>query len=227
MMKHTKSLIFAMALAGMVFGGFIRIASADNDRGFGADVRAEAKINLLGEDRRGASAYDTHDDYNRDDKDRDHDKNDDNSARNPVMHPNNGNHYGFFWRFGDFFRNFFKVKPRPEIVLANPISLQLVAYNGTNVPASEQYVVTLKDGKLSTKFCNTMSGVYTLTNKTVTATLTSTLMYCSDPQNVMTLESAFGRILGEGATITRDANGMIVITGKDNTSFTFRVVASS
>jgi heat shock protein HslJ len=307
MMNYIKTFIFSLALAGMVFGGFAHMAYADNDRGIGADVRAEAKINLLGEDRRGASDYDTYDD--RDDKDRDNDRHDDkgrlmtgvvtaingttlsvknnrdgmtyavvatnakvyqglklialadikigdtllidgtlsgttvtavrvldtrempapgnNGNNNPAIHPNNGNHYGFFQRFGLFFRNWFKVKPRHEIILATPLSLQLVAYNGANVPAAEQYVVTLKDGKLSTKFCNTMSGAYTLNNKTVTATLASTLMYCSEPQNVMTLESAFGRILSEGATVSRDANGMISITGKDNTSFTFRVVATS
>jgi heat shock protein HslJ/preprotein translocase subunit YajC len=116
----------------------------------------------------------------------------------------NGNHYGFFNRFGNFFRNIFKARGYNTTTMnLNNTSYRLSYYNGTVIASDQNYTLTFNDGKLSAKFCNSMSGGYSLKDKVITASLASTMMACSDA-NLMTMESSFGAALQEGATLTAD-----------------------
>jgi preprotein translocase subunit YajC len=91
------------------------------------------------------------------------------------MENNNGNHNGFFVRFGNFFRNIFKGKASASVnssIAGN--TYRLTSFNGTLVANDQNYTATFKDGKLSAKFCNSMNGSYSLKDGVVTAQLTST-----------------------------------------------------
>jgi len=95
--------------------------------------------------------------------------------------------------------------------LTSPASLSgknftLVSYNGSAVEGN--YTLSFEEGSAHARFCNTMNGPYTLSNGTISGTLASTLMYCSSPENIMEIESAFGSLLGSGASLTMSGNSL-------------------
>ncbi len=138
------------------------------------------------------------------------------------MENNNGNHNGFFVRFGNFFRNIFKGKASVSVNSAiSGNTYRLASFNGTLVANDQNYTATFKDGKLSAKFCNTLGGDYSLKDGTIKAQLTSTMMYCSTPSNLMTIESTFGKVTSEGGTIKIDSTNTLTLTGKSGEIFVF------
>lgn len=123
---------------------------------------------------------------------------------------------GFWARFGDFFKNFFKFKNSTAInAHLEDKSYALTSYNGTTIASDQKYIISFDDGKVSVKFCNSMNGSYSIKSGMISGQLMSTMMYCDQPANLMTMESAFGKIMAEGATIAYH-DQTITITGKAN-----------
>lgn len=80
---------------------------------------------------------------------------------------------------------------------------RLVSYNGTPVPVAALYTLSFTNGNLGAKFCNGMGGSYTVKGPVIAAPeLVSTMMYCGEPANLMTMEGGFGTALRDGAIIT-------------------------
>lgn len=100
---------------------------------------------------------------------------------------------------------------------------RLTNYNGTAIPLSSKYTLSFDGESLSAKFCNSMQGVYVLDkdkNHISVRNLSSTMMYCSEPAYVMEMESAFGSILGFGATMSQYGNSLM-LTNSKGTTFIF------
>lgn len=141
---------------------------------------------------------------------------------NEKKEGNNGNHYGFFARFGNFFKNIFKGKASMSInaaIAGN--TYKLTSFNGTMIAVDQNYTTTFKDGKLNAKFCNSMGGDYSLKDGVIKANLVSTMMYCGTPSNLMTIESTFGKVTSEGGIITVDNTNTITLKGKSGEVFVF------
>lgn len=100
---------------------------------------------------------------------------------------------------------------------------RLHSFNGQVIPEDQNYTLTVTTDSLSIKFCNQMSGNYTITDEgRIQGILVSTQMFCSEPENIMTLESSFGVIIGEGANISLDEGNSVIIYSADNqTNFVF------
>ncbi len=80
-------------------------------------------------------------------------------------------------------------------------------------------ILDITDKKLSTKFCNGMSGAYTLDGNSIATTgLVSTKMLCND-ETLMNMEYAFSNI--NAATISFESNDALTITTKENHVFVF------
>ncbi len=92
----------------------------------------------------------------------------------------------------------------------------LSSYNGTAIPSGEGYTLAFSDGAIHAKFCNTMSGPYLLSGDVISAKLAATLMFCTTPADIMSLESTFGNLLDEGATLSRSGS-TLTLTGGDAT----------
>lgn len=135
----------------------------------------------------------------------------------------NGNHYGFFHRLGLWFGGIFKAKGSVSgNVNLNGSTFRLASYNGAEIPAGQNYLLSFNDGRLGIKFCNSMGGDYSLSRGTIKGQLVSTMMFCSEPANVMTYESTFGKILGEGAKFTQSGS-RLTIKGNAGETFVFNV----
>ncbi len=101
-----------------------------------------------------------------------------------------------------------------EAELAGSV-FRLTSYNGVNVPTDAKYSLSFRDGYLSVNFCNNISGRYILDGNSVKAdNLLSTLMYCSSPENIMEIESAFVSMLNYGAIIYKSDNKIILSYSK-------------
>ncbi len=83
-------------------------------------------------------------------------------------------------------------------------TFRLESYNGASVPTDN--LLTFMDGRISAKFCNSMGGEYVLRNGILTANLVGTQMYCQSPDDLMNIESAFGRMLYTGAAFALQGN---------------------
>lgn len=111
---------------------------------------------------------------------------------------------------------------QPTALSLNNTTFRLSSFNGTVLPLSQNYFVSFESGTVNAKFCNGMGGSYTLTGNKLTANLMGTLMYCSSPDNIMTIESTFGSILGTGATILQEGTTM-TLTGTKGEKMVFTV----
>lgn len=100
---------------------------------------------------------------------------------------------------------------------------RLHSFNGQVIPEDQNYILTVTTDSLSIKFCNQMGGNYTITDEgRIQGILVSTQMFCSEPENIMTLESSFGVIIGEGANMSLGEEDSVIIYSADNqTSFAF------
>ena len=86
---------------------------------------------------------------------------------------------------------------------------QVALYNGFSIPPG--YRLSFDSGALTAKFCNNLSGNFVLDGTKIKANnLISTRMYCTSPDYLMEMESAFSSMLNFGATIYRSGNTIII-----------------
>jgi heat shock protein HslJ len=106
------------------------------------------------------------------------------------------------------------------------IEYRLSSFNGKEIPIDQDYILTVTPTNLSIKFCNNMSGNYTVNDSSmIQGTVTSTLMFCDEPENIMTMESSFGTLINEGASLALDGESTTIYS-KDNTvRFSFKPIA--
>jgi len=125
-----------------------------------------------------------------------------------------------------FFARIYKtLQPTPNDPKTTGLSgstFRLTSYNGAVLPASQKYFLTFKDGKITTGFCNAVSGSYTIKNNVIKADLISTDMACSQPANVMAIENTFGSILQSGARFSLK-DSTLTLTGNNNQELVFDV----
>lgn len=105
----------------------------------------------------------------------------------------------------------------------NNTAYRLVSYNGESIPDSVDYTLSFKDGVVNAKFCNAMSGQYSLDGHTIKAAMVSTLMYCQSPANLMDIETSFSSI-GSGVTINQDGVKLTLTTPTNDTLVFISVV---
>lgn len=100
-------------------------------------------------------------------------------------------------------------------------SFRLVSFGDATIPAGTNYTVTFAEDQLSAKFCNTMSGAYTMEHEIVRAPqMISTLMACSGPADPMRIESAFGQMVAEGAAVLL-VGTTLTLADTEGTAMTF------
>lgn len=113
--------------------------------------------------------------------------------------------------------------PTNATLKLNNTAYILASFNGDLIPSGVKYTLSFKNGLLNAKFCNAMSGEYTLDGSTIKGNIVGTQMFCSSPDNIMTIESAFGSI-GSGATIVQDGNRLIITNQKGDTLVFLQIV---
>ncbi|MEK7552070.1 MAG: META domain-containing protein [Patescibacteria group bacterium] len=111
----------------------------------------------------------------------------------------------------------------PNTVKLDDSTFRLTSFNDVKLPASQSYSLTFKDGEITTRFCNAVSGPYTIKSDVMQAELISTDMACSEPANIMEIEYAFGSILQNGAKFSLNGSTLTLI-GNDNQELVFIVV---
>lgn len=110
----------------------------------------------------------------------------------------------------------------PTVALVGT-TFRLSSYNGTEIPRGTNYTLTLEADRLSARFCNSMSGAYTLSNGILHAPqMVSTLMACTGPTDPMALEHAFGEMVAKGAALVL-LGTTLTLASADGTSMTFVV----
>lgn len=84
--------------------------------------------------------------------------------------------------------------------------------NDKRVATDTNYTVSFKDGRVSAKICNSMSGDFQLSKTTITSeNMISTEMYC---EGKMDVEDDFKKLFsGDGATFSYD-NGILTLTNQ-------------
>ena len=110
----------------------------------------------------------------------------------------------------------------PSAASLEGIIFRMASYNGVALPADAKYTLTLEKGRLSAKFCNSMSGNFTLDGSLLRVNnLMSTQMYCSVPSNLMEIESAFTSMLNFGAIVYRSDDNIIISSSSKSTVMVF------
>jgi len=91
-------------------------------------------------------------------------------------------------------------------------SYRLSGFSGVGFSASDPYTLKFEGKKISAKFCNSISGSYSIsaTGKITASQLATTLMFCETPQYLMDAEAAFSKILSEGAVATMDGTDLVL-----------------
>lgn len=79
-------------------------------------------------------------------------------------------------------------------------TFRLFSFNGKEVEQGRNHLLAFTDGSMSVKFCNNMSGNYNIQNGVLSSMMVSTLMYCSEPTDLMDMENAFSAMLSSGAS---------------------------
>lgn len=230
--KFGAMTLLSITALSLGLGAFVSRAHAE----IGLRTGADGKVDLgYGDDNRDGDHEDDNDDNDNDRHDNDKRGGDTSDGRmykgddarstadleiEDRMEKDNGNHYGFFMRFGNFFKHFFRARSHAIVSSnLNNHTYRLTSYNGATIASDQNYTLVFNDGKISAKFCNTMNGSYSLKSGVVSASLMSTLMACSDA-NLMTMESSFGAALQEGVTITGDKD-TLTLKSKTGTTFVF------
>jgi heat shock protein HslJ len=120
--------------------------------------------------------------------------------------------------------------PSPQPVQQDPAralegkSFRLVSFNGVVVSQDADYILSFENGRLGAKFCNSMGGQYTVSRSFITVPqMTSTLMHCSSPNNLMGLENLFSSLLNKGAAFS--FVGPNLVLADDKNTMTFEVSA--
>jgi heat shock protein HslJ len=110
----------------------------------------------------------------------------------------------------------------PGSVNLNGSTFRLFSFDGARIPQGTNYTLTFTDKTLGAKFCNGMGGDYTLKDGIIKAQLVGTLMFCSEPADLMNFETTFGRILNEGAGFILQGS-TLTITGSKGEKMVFAV----
>lgn len=100
-------------------------------------------------------------------------------------------------------------------------TFNLVSVNGKTVSNTDgTYKISFEGNRVSGKFCNNVSGEYTLVNDVLTAPrMISTMMYCESPEGLMDAENTFSKILGEGAKVNFSGKTLTIESGSDKMVF--------
>ncbi|HVZ11271.1 MAG TPA: META domain-containing protein [Candidatus Paceibacterota bacterium] len=99
-------------------------------------------------------------------------------------------------------------------------TFHLAMYKGASVADGSNYTLSFQDGKLSAKFCNNMSGNYTLANSSLQGKLASTLKYCQTPAGLMDIENVFGAGIDKGLNVSYQGD-TLKLTTAENVQFVF------
>lgn len=103
-------------------------------------------------------------------------------------------------------------------------TFRLASFNGVAVAQDANYTLTFEEGRLGAKFCNSMGGEYVVSKGFISAPqLVQTLMFCSTPDNLMTLENFFSSLLSKGAAFS--FVGPNLVLADDKNTMTFEVSA--
>lgn len=114
--------------------------------------------------------------------------------------------------------------PTNAVLKIDNTAYRLVSYNGEPIPDAIDYTLSFKNGSVNAKFCNAMSGQYTLDDHTIKANMVSTLMYCQSPVNLMDIENSFASI-GSGINIVQDGT-KLTLTNTVGDTLVFMSVAA-
>lgn len=101
-------------------------------------------------------------------------------------------------------------------------TFRLASHNDKEIPRGTNYTLTFDEGRLSAKFCNTMTGAYTIEHEVIRAPqMIATLMACTGPSNPMGLENAFGKLMTDGAAFMLVGSTLTLASaGGDTMTFT-------
>lgn len=99
-------------------------------------------------------------------------------------------------------------------------SYRLESYGAIDVKDDERYLLAFQGGRLIASFCNAISGSYSTTNDTLTATLTSTKKYCGEPTYLMEIENMFNLAMQSGIAMER-TDQTLTLTRSDGIQFIF------
>ncbi len=79
---------------------------------------------------------------------------------------------------------------------------RMISYNGGAVPEGTNYTLEFKNGSVSARICNSISGKFTLSGNTINGMLIMTEMFCTGPVGIMEIEEAFNSIWNAGAILS-------------------------
>lgn len=99
-------------------------------------------------------------------------------------------------------------------------TFHLSTYQGSSIADGANYTLSFQDGKLNAKFCNSMSGSYTLASSLLQGKLASTLKYCQTPAGLMDIENAFGAGIDKGLNVSYQGD-TLKLTTADDVQFVF------
>ncbi len=99
-------------------------------------------------------------------------------------------------------------------------TFRLASFNGKEIPQGENYTLSFEGGSVSAKFCNNMGGDYALENGIFSGLIISTLMYCATPEGLMDMESAFSKIVMDGANLSLSGSTLTLAGGDTEMVFT-------
>lgn len=114
-------------------------------------------------------------------------------------------------------------KPAPVVTLAKSLdgkTFRLASFNSTPVSGERPSTITFLNGRLNAKFCNNMSGDYSIEGDMLKATMISTLMFCQQPFNIMSIEQSFGAIVNSGVKVTLSGT-VLTLNGKNGDVLVF------
>lgn len=99
---------------------------------------------------------------------------------------------------------------------------RLTTFRGQAVPADTKFILSFTDSSLSFKVCNTLNTNYFIDGTMLKGeNVTSTLMACTYPSNIMAIESDAASLLSTGATIYRTGNTLILSSSKNGAVLVF------
>lgn len=103
-------------------------------------------------------------------------------------------------------------------------SFRLTYYNGMAISKNEDYTLSFQNGRISAKFCNDLSGAYSVTGSTIKGVnVMSTLKICTLPKYLQEMETLFSNILMTGGNVS--LVGDILVVGNGQSTLTFAAVA--
>lgn len=98
-------------------------------------------------------------------------------------------------------------------------TFRIVSLNGKEIYEGIAYKFNFKENTVYTKICNSMFGGFTLINDTIKSNMTTTLMFCERPSNMMEIEDVVSDLFSKGAnaslsqdtlTLSREENILVL-----------------